>query len=743
MADIVGTDGPETLNGGVENDVIEAKGGNDTLYGGDGDDTLDGGSGSDLIYAGEGDDLAYGGQNTSLGAYYNETIWGEGGDDELHGGPDRFGYDPLGTPARPNLADLFGGTGDDRLYGGFDDLAPGVVVTNYNNQLSGGDGNDQIYGGFHSLVFQGRATNPDYSVLLDGGAGADVLYGGGRPETFNGGAGDDIAYGGAGDTVTYHFASAGVAIDLHNSVQNTVEGSDTLYDIHNVTGSSFDDTLIGDGLGNRLAGNGGRDSLDGAGGDDILMDAWLAYGGADADTLNSTLDGAQLYGGDGSDSLTVRSIVKSLSTQSAWGEEGDDTITALGSGPARGLFSANLYGGAGDDRFVVQAEVLASVYGGDGDDLVDAYTQRSTVVTLGQGQDVYRMMSAQAVVAVATINDFQVGDEGDQLDLRSYLVARGVAPAFDDGTFNPFVGGYLGLFQDGADTVLRWDANGGGDGWADLVRLKEVDKADITTFNLAGYNPDGGSGGTARYGDVSYSSPDSLTGTTHDDTLRGVGGDDVFSGGEGSDHLFGGADDDTLYGGAGADFLYGGTGDDHLVGGPDADQVYGGDGDDLIDSGEPNDADHIDGGAGIDTISYASSTTGVFIEQVFAPFYGPDPLWFAGGSSPITGDHDLVFNIERIVGSSFNDMISGGVALQTYGGDGDDRIQGSGELYGGNDNDTLAGDGVGRDQLYGGAGDDLIVGGGDFSLSFGPSDDDTDQLYGGDGNDRLEGGVGN
>ncbi|HRI37729.1 MAG TPA: hypothetical protein PLO50_04165 [Nitrospira sp.] len=72
------------------------------------------------------------------------------------------------------------------------------------------------------------------------------------------------------DTASYSTATAGVRVNLGmTTAQNTVgAGTDTLQSIENLTGSNFNDSLIGNSGANVLRGGGGNDTLDGAGGGD-------------------------------------------------------------------------------------------------------------------------------------------------------------------------------------------------------------------------------------------------------------------------------------------------------------------------------------------------------------------------------------------------------------------------------------------------------------------------------------------
>ncbi|MGW6710728.1 calcium-binding protein, partial [Streptomyces sp. NPDC054956] len=88
---IIGTSGPDTLNGGYFNDVICALGGNDTVRASYGNDTVYGGFGNDNIDGGFGDDTLNGGPgNDTLTGYYGNdrltTTDGVAGNDTANGG---------------------------------------------------------------------------------------------------------------------------------------------------------------------------------------------------------------------------------------------------------------------------------------------------------------------------------------------------------------------------------------------------------------------------------------------------------------------------------------------------------------------------------------------------------------------------------------------------------------------------------------------------------------------------------
>jgi len=168
----------------------------------------------------------------------------------------------------------------------------------------------------------------------------------------------------------------------------------------------------------------------------------------------------------------------------------------------------------------------------------------------------------------------------------------------------------------------------------------------------------------------------------------------------------------------------------------------GGAGNDTIVAGGL--ADTIDGGAGIDTVSYAGST-GVVVLLQNTDVHGPHANEPAGGTGGLAAG-DGYIGIENVIASQFDDYVFGSVT----GGavfllDGNDEYDNTGTqnvpdyvdggggddaMWGGDGGDTLVGGG-GDDRVSGEAGDDMLDGGGG-----------ADTLSGGNGNDLLDGGGG-
>ncbi|MGQ0669071.1 MAG: calcium-binding protein [Actinomycetota bacterium] len=315
---------------------------------------------------------------------------------------------------------------------------------------------------------------------------------------------------------------------------------------------------------------------------------------------------------------------------------------------------------------------------------------------------------------------------------------------------------------------------------------------------------------------------DVIVGLAGADVIRGRGGNDLICGGDGNDELLGQAGDDKLNGDAGKDvvkggvgassFLVGGAGNDDLVGtdasndvasfatapkavtvdlgaenakgwGSDSlseidevigsvfdDTLTGGDGGDTLHGGEGNDAlfgaggndvlkggegdDSFDGGEGnLDTANFAGAPGAVTVNLATGTATG----W---GSDTLTA-------IQGVIGSDFDDVLTGDPEQNTFDGrGGNDMITGGGgqdtasfatapgivvvDLGAG----TATGDGTDTlaaiSSIIGSGFDDSLTGSASVNdIAAGPGNDaisglgGNDRLDGGNGTDTLDGGEGN
>jgi serralysin len=122
----------------------------------------------------------------------------------------------------------------------------------------GGSGGDTITGNTADNTLDGGGGND----TLSGAAGADTLNGGSGNDTLSGGPGGDTLNGGGGtDTADYSSSSAGVTVNLLTGSGSGGDAQgDTLSGVESVAGSSFDDTLTGNGGANLLEGGRGIDA---------------------------------------------------------------------------------------------------------------------------------------------------------------------------------------------------------------------------------------------------------------------------------------------------------------------------------------------------------------------------------------------------------------------------------------------------------------------------------------------------
>jgi Ca2+-binding RTX toxin-like protein len=352
-ATIVGSSGPDQLVGTLGADVIVGRdgddrisglGGRDVICGGSGDDDIFGGDQADVMAGGRGNDdlLGGGGADRIGGARGNDGIFGGPGDDRLSGGRGRTDilvFDAAPHAVTVNLArgiarghgnDRIGGfeavigsSHDDRLRGsggsdfllgerGADEIIGGGAPDNF----AGGPGNDSFVGGSgQDVVFydeaasgvtvdlqQGTATGEGSDSLdsIEGIAGSrfnDSLTGDAGDNVWLPLGGNDTVDGAAGfDTVFYDLAGGSITGNLQTE-QVTGEGTDTLTNIENLSGSPFADTLTGDGAANILEGLAGADVLDGGANNDLLL------GGRGNDQLSGNVGNDSLIGGPGTDTL--------------------------------------------------------------------------------------------------------------------------------------------------------------------------------------------------------------------------------------------------------------------------------------------------------------------------------------------------------------------------------------------------------------------------------------------------------
>ena len=375
------------------------------------------------------------------------------------------------------MAVINGTSGDDNLVG-----------TPVDDEIYGFAGNDLLFGlGGDDLLDGG-----DGHDFLRGGEGGDKLHGEAGDDFLRGDAGNDELDGGAGwDRVTYAIGAVGgvtVSLLIQGVAQDTGSaGLDILVDVEHLTGTRFDDVLIGDSGDNWIWGGSdgsgvtGNDSIAAGGGDDLVevgAGTHVLDGGAGSDTLS-------LFG-NGSD-IGPGGVAFSQLLQGAPQDSGQGMMTASGFENLSGSIHADaltgdgganlLAGDLGDD--MLSGGAGADTLLGDGRVLVDDHG-------LGGSGPITTFADIAALFALTPGDDTLVGGRGDDLlnggggdDSLTGGQGRDVfvfGPASGDDVVTDFrnaqdtirfegvagVGGFsdLTITGVGRDTLISW---GGGD----------------------------------------------------------------------------------------------------------------------------------------------------------------------------------------------------------------------------------------------------------------------------------------
>jgi Ca2+-binding RTX toxin-like protein len=260
------------------------------LYALGGDDIIQSSIFLGHVYGGAGDDIIYGAFETSIS--------GGSGDDTIYGASGRS------TISRDSLS---GGAGDDHIIqrGGASYISGGSgddwieLGTAYCN-LKAGSGDDRVtYSLSYSSSYKGLDLGSgddvvDGSASFSGSPASSTNYiittfGRGGDDLVIAGAGRDVFDGGKGvDEISYAHERSAVTINLRTGATGGAAAHDTLTRVENVTGTVFDDRIAGDSHANVLSGGAGADRLSGGRGDDRLIGgegADRVKGGAGADVF--------------------------------------------------------------------------------------------------------------------------------------------------------------------------------------------------------------------------------------------------------------------------------------------------------------------------------------------------------------------------------------------------------------------------------------------------------------------------
>lgn len=596
------------------------------------------------------------------------------------------------------------------------DLRPGEFSTFDQAQLA----NHLAYQNLTALspgnIAMSLLYNNDARSLIEnatGGAGNDVFIGNVANNVLDGGAGSDavIFTNTTGVTVTLNDTDADVIV--------THDGeTDTLRSIENIGGTSGNDVLTGNSQNNTLTGgSGGADNLSGGAGDDRLIG-----GGFTTTTTYSAPSQADIVKPQSTSNGTIATAVN---TAGAFDVDANANITNSTSLP-HATINATATGGTVEYyRIDVTAAGTQAIFDIDGNG-----TLNDSILELVDGNG-----------TLLATNDTGTGDVSAPGYDDAFLVYTFAAP----GTYYIRVGQFISNSVAQPMTAGQtYQLNISLQGAADVTTT-------VTANNTSSAVLDGGTGNDFLQGTIAN---DMLTGGNGDDTASFV---NAFNGGSATgvtvDLNVQGVAQDTVA--AGSDTL---TGIENLVGSALNDTLTGDGGDNVIEGGLGNDV--LVGGAGIDTASYAGAGAGVAVTLA------------AQGSAQSTGNAgtDTLSGFENLLGSTFNDSLTGDANANTLsGGAGDDTLNPGANaaglvdlLDGGAGSDTAsfsdqsaavtaslngAIDGVASiggvtvaslrsiENLLGGAGADNLTGDANANVIDGGLGDDT--LVGGDGVDTI------
>jgi Ca2+-binding RTX toxin-like protein len=726
---IIGTGLQDKLTGNNLVNKLYGGNGNDTLIGGGGADLLDGGIGFDTVNyllapADKSITVTFGtvdGTAKVTGTFSDANGDQFVGIEEVMGGK---GNDVLRGNAFANS--LFGGDGDDLIEGGADgdtlNGADGIDTVSYEKSNAGVSVNlglgaasgghatgdtlhnfENIIGSNFNDVFAGTAV----SNVMTGNGGSDYFNADDAADTYNGGAGSDtIDYSNWNNleiTLTLG-ANGALTTATANGMNASIAQGDKISLIENVTGGLGNDKLIGNALNNEINGYLGDDYIDGGLGNDVLNG-----GGGAFDTLSYV-----------SVSAGVTVSLKLGNVQQNTGGGGIDTI----------LNFTNLIGTKANDR-LIGSENVNTIQGGEGNDTIIGGLSADKLEG-GDGIDTvsYELLDFQSGVNVdLAIQDGATGQFSSATDAGNDILS-----GFENLTGSLLVDELRG--DAGVNTIKGLDGNDliegrggadildGGSGVDTLSYASDMLGVTVTLGTNGVQTKVTGVTGSHGSGDK-VSNFENIIGGVGNDRLIGNASDNEISGGDGDDYIDGGQGNDTLSGddgidtlsyasatggvtvdmtnvsfqntvGAGNDFinvatfeiLLGSAKNDHLSGYNGFTRIDGGDGNDTIMSygtlellgGKGNDLfvvaalkQVIDGGAGVDTVSYALMGNPVTVD-----------LNLDGEQNVgLAGTHTLV-GIENLIGGFSNDILIGdGNANRLEGG------QGSDKLTGGLGNDTF------------------------------------------------------
>ncbi|MFO1040091.1 MAG: calcium-binding protein [Geminicoccaceae bacterium] len=402
MVKLKGTAGNDVLGGLASDDRIAGLAGNDTLIGAGGFDTLDYSASPAAV---------------TVNFLTGKALDGYGNVDTISGFEEVNGsrYADVIVLGNGIFESAFGHAGSDKLYGnaGEDWLRPGSGY----DYVDGGSGNDTVsyfaYAGVPDLPqSRGIAVNLELGTAIDAWGNADQLMsienvessilddrivGSSASNQFIMRGGSNYVDGGGGvDEIVYRKVSNPVVVNLNNGIALTGGGErDTLGDIENVRGSSYNDTIIGNRYNNRIDGGLGNDSIYGEDGKNVLI------GGEGNDRIFSGANADYIDGGPGTDTVyyirALHGIAANLTLHQAKSGLDSDSLFNI-----ENVFGSNykdVLTGDARNNMIWAAKGDDFINGGGGNDYIDGGPGIDTVFYAGSRSD-YVVSRAGADVVV-------------------------------------------------------------------------------------------------------------------------------------------------------------------------------------------------------------------------------------------------------------------------------------------------------------------------------------------------------
>jgi len=493
-----------------------------------------------------------------------------------------------------------------------------------------------------------------------------------------------------------------------------------------IIGDQNDNVLTGTPDDDVISGLGGNDTLTGGDGDDILE-------GGDG---NDTIDG-----GNGSDTASYENASAAV------------TIDLFGQNP---FFSQDTVG-AGNDILVDIENVIGSAHDdtitGGFDDNIIAGLDGADTLDGSFGNDTLDYSASDAGVTINLFAQTASGGhaEGDMISRFENVIGS----AYDDILISGDIAGALLDGRAGDDIFV----NGAG---TQTILGGTGDDIIIAIANAFLDNVDGGAGDDAL--DHSRVNAASVNGAQYD-FAAGTLTTTFATGGNNGPVILDLLNIETFYDGAGSNIITGTNLAQTFFGNNGDDDIFGNGGDDALHGGNGNDL--LDGGAGFDTASYeGAASTGVTVS-----------LAITGQQNTVGYGLDTLVDIEGLIGSEYNDTLTGNASANTLegsgghdileGGAGGDLLDGGAGIdtasYEGSTNRVLinmatnsitSGHATGDtyvsienvtgsnfgDAITGSGGDNVLDGGAGADILSGFNGDDT--IFGGAGRDFITGGAG-